>query len=102
MREYINLVGLVFLLSLIFYPFELLLPAEKGQPLAKRLLNLAYVPFFLALAMFVLQPRENESPPSGLRDGKESRPVSEATIAPMLAWYRTSSRQLKRISRYVF
>jgi hypothetical protein len=31
MREYINLVGLVFLLAFIFYPFELLLPAEKAQ-----------------------------------------------------------------------
>jgi sterol desaturase/sphingolipid hydroxylase (fatty acid hydroxylase superfamily) len=59
MSEYINLVGSVFLLSLVFYPFELLLPAEKGQPVTKRLVNLAYVPLFLALVIFVLQPVAN-------------------------------------------
>jgi sterol desaturase/sphingolipid hydroxylase (fatty acid hydroxylase superfamily) len=59
MRDYINLLGLVLLLSLVFYPFELLAPAEKGQPFAKRLLNLAYMPVFLALALFVLAPVVN-------------------------------------------
>jgi sterol desaturase/sphingolipid hydroxylase (fatty acid hydroxylase superfamily) len=59
MSEYINLVGSVVILSLVFYPFELLLPAEKGQPVTKRLVNLAYVPLFLALAIFVLQPVAN-------------------------------------------
>jgi sterol desaturase/sphingolipid hydroxylase (fatty acid hydroxylase superfamily) len=59
MREYINQVGVVFLLTVIFYPIELILPAEKGQPLAKRLLNLAYVPLFLALAFFVVAPVAN-------------------------------------------
>ena len=47
------------MLSLIFFPLELLAPAEKGQPLSKRLFNLVYVPLFLALALFVLQPLSN-------------------------------------------
>jgi sterol desaturase/sphingolipid hydroxylase (fatty acid hydroxylase superfamily) len=59
MREYVNLVASVLFLSLIFYPLELLLPAEKGQALSKRLLNLAYVPVFLALTIFVVQPVAN-------------------------------------------
>ena len=56
MHEYVKLVGSVFLLSLVFYPFELLVPAEKNQPLTKRLLNLGYVPLSLAFAIFVMQP----------------------------------------------
>jgi sterol desaturase/sphingolipid hydroxylase (fatty acid hydroxylase superfamily) len=56
---YLNLVGSVALLSLVFYPFELLLPAEKNQPLANRVFNLAYVPLFLAVVVFVLQPLMN-------------------------------------------
>jgi sterol desaturase/sphingolipid hydroxylase (fatty acid hydroxylase superfamily) len=59
MRAYINQVGIVLLLTVIFYPLELIIPAEKGQPLAKRLLNLAYVPLFLAFAFFVLAPVAN-------------------------------------------
>jgi sterol desaturase/sphingolipid hydroxylase (fatty acid hydroxylase superfamily) len=56
MRNYINLVGSVMLLSLVFYAFELLVPAEKNQSFGKRLVNLAYMPLFLAIALFVLQP----------------------------------------------
>jgi hypothetical protein len=48
--EYFRMAGSVILLSLIFFPLELLAPAEKGQPLTKRLFNLVYVPLFLALA----------------------------------------------------
>jgi sterol desaturase/sphingolipid hydroxylase (fatty acid hydroxylase superfamily) len=59
LKQYASLVGSVFLLSLIFYPFELIAPAEKQQPFIKRLFNLAYVPFFLALAIFVLPPLVN-------------------------------------------
>jgi sterol desaturase/sphingolipid hydroxylase (fatty acid hydroxylase superfamily) len=57
--EYFKLVGSVILLSLIFFPLELLAPAEQGQPISKRLLNLAYVPLFMALALFVVQPSSN-------------------------------------------
>ena len=57
--QYTSLVGSVILLSLIFLPFELIAPAEKHQHIAKRLFNLAYVPLFLALAIFILQPLLN-------------------------------------------
>lgn len=57
--NYSSLVGSVLLLSLVFYPFELLLPAEKNQPFAKRLVNLAYVPIFLLAVVFVLNPIAN-------------------------------------------
>ena len=57
--NYLSLVGSVLLLSLVFYPFELLVPAEKNQALTKRLFNLAYIPFFLAIAILVLQPIAN-------------------------------------------
>ena len=57
--EYLSLVGSVIVLSLIFYPFELLAPAERKQPFSKRLINLLYVPLFLALAIFFLQPLAN-------------------------------------------
>lgn len=56
LREYLNLLGSVYLLALIFYPLELLVPAEKGQALGQRLLNLAYMPLFLAAIIFLLQP----------------------------------------------
>src|SRR5438132_656923 len=54
LSQYASLVGSVFFLSLVFYPFELLAPAERQQRFAKRIFNLAYIPFFLALAIFVL------------------------------------------------
>jgi sterol desaturase/sphingolipid hydroxylase (fatty acid hydroxylase superfamily) len=56
LQEYLKLVGSVYLISLIFYPFELLAPAEKGQPVVKRLLNLAYLPLILAAILLLLQP----------------------------------------------
>lgn len=58
-REYLGLVGWVFLLSLVFYPFERLAPAEKDQLTAHRLINLAYVPLLLAFAILVLRPISN-------------------------------------------
>ena len=57
--NYFNLVGWVLFLSLIFYPFELLAPAEKRQPWSKRLVNLAYVPIFLLAVVFILNPLAN-------------------------------------------
>jgi len=57
--DYLNLVGSVLFLSLVFYPFELLAPAEKRQPWSKRLVNLVYVPASLLAALFVLQPVAN-------------------------------------------
>lgn len=59
LNSYVNLVSSVLLLALIFFPFEVVWPAEKNQPLRKRLINLAYVPVFLALAMLVVQPLAN-------------------------------------------
>ncbi|MFY9621324.1 MAG: sterol desaturase family protein [Pyrinomonadaceae bacterium] len=59
LREYLALVGSVVLLTLIFYPFELLAPAERKQPFSKRLINLLYVPIFLALVVLVLNPMAN-------------------------------------------
>jgi len=57
--SYLTLVASVLLLALVFYPFELLAPAEKHQTLGKRLFNLAYIPFFLAVAVLILQPIAN-------------------------------------------
>ena len=54
LRDYLNLVGSVVLLALIFYPFELLAPAERKQSFSKRLVNLLYVPIFLAVAILFL------------------------------------------------
>ena len=59
LREYLNLVGSVLLLTLIFYPFELLAPAERKQSFSKRLVNVLYVPVFLAVAILLLQPLAN-------------------------------------------
>lgn len=59
LREYLTLVGSVVLLTLIFYPFELLAPAERNQPFSKRLINILYVPLFLAVAVLILQPLAN-------------------------------------------
>jgi len=56
---YVKLVGYVVLVSLVFYPFELLAPAEKGQNFVKRLINLVYVPVILGLMIFVAQPVAN-------------------------------------------
>jgi sterol desaturase/sphingolipid hydroxylase (fatty acid hydroxylase superfamily) len=53
---YLSLVGSIFLTALIFYPFELLFPAEKKQPWAKRLVNLLYVPVLLAVGLIFIQP----------------------------------------------
>src|SRR6185436_12107261 len=54
--SYLNLVGSVLILSLVFYPFELLAPAERNQPFGKRLVNLVYAPISLFGIVFVLQP----------------------------------------------
>ena len=59
LSNYLSLVGSVLLLSIIFYPFELLVPAERNQAFMKRLVNLAYVPIFLIGIVFVLQPIAN-------------------------------------------
>jgi sterol desaturase/sphingolipid hydroxylase (fatty acid hydroxylase superfamily) len=53
---YIHIIKWVFLLALIFYPFELLAPAERGQPFRKRVFNLVYAALYLALVLFVLSP----------------------------------------------
>jgi sterol desaturase/sphingolipid hydroxylase (fatty acid hydroxylase superfamily) len=55
LREYLNIVISVLVLSLVFYLVELIFPAEKDQPTAKRLFNLAYMPFIVALIL-LLQP----------------------------------------------
>lgn len=51
LREYLNIVISVLVLSLVFYLAELIFPAEKDQPTAKRLFNLAYMPFIVALIL---------------------------------------------------
>src|SRR5215210_1278589 len=56
---YVEVIVGVAVMSLVFYPFELLVPAEKGQPFTKRLINLAYVPVILAFMIFVAQPIAN-------------------------------------------
>jgi sterol desaturase/sphingolipid hydroxylase (fatty acid hydroxylase superfamily) len=58
-RDYLTILGWVFVLSLVFYPLELLAPAEKKQPLLKRLFNSAYVPVLLAVVIVLLQPLFN-------------------------------------------
>ena len=50
---YLDMVGTVVLLSAVFFLLETFAPAEKGQPLSKRLFNLVYYPFYLASVMFV-------------------------------------------------
>lgn len=55
LREYLNVVISVLVLSLVFYLVERIFPAEKDQPTAKRLFNLAYMPFIVALIL-LLQP----------------------------------------------
>jgi sterol desaturase/sphingolipid hydroxylase (fatty acid hydroxylase superfamily) len=59
LREYLNLVGTVFLLTLVFYPFELLAPAERHQPISSRIFNLAYTPLLLAFAILIMHPLLN-------------------------------------------
>jgi sterol desaturase/sphingolipid hydroxylase (fatty acid hydroxylase superfamily) len=53
MREYGNILLSVLILTLIFNFLELLAPAEKGQAISKRLFNLLYFPFSLALVFFL-------------------------------------------------
>jgi sterol desaturase/sphingolipid hydroxylase (fatty acid hydroxylase superfamily) len=56
---YINLLGSVLILSLLFYVFEQLAPAEKGQSFSKWLFNIAYFHFILAsilLLQFLFNP----------------------------------------------
>lgn len=59
LRGLLGLVGWALILSLVFYLLELLAPAERGQPLRKRLLNLGYMPFNAAVIVLVLQPAFN-------------------------------------------
>lgn len=59
LREYGNILLSVLILTLIFSFLEALVPAEKGQAISKRLLNLLYYPFGLALIIllqFLLAP----------------------------------------------
>jgi sterol desaturase/sphingolipid hydroxylase (fatty acid hydroxylase superfamily) len=53
LREYGNILLAVLILSLIFSFLELLVPAEKGQAVSKRLFNLLYLPFALALVILL-------------------------------------------------
>lgn len=53
LREYGNILLAVFILTVIFSFLELLAPAEKGQALSKRLFNLLYLPFALALILLL-------------------------------------------------
>jgi sterol desaturase/sphingolipid hydroxylase (fatty acid hydroxylase superfamily) len=59
LHVYVNLIEWVILLALIVYPFELLAPAERGQPFRKRVFNLVYAVVYLALVLFVLSPVVN-------------------------------------------
>lgn len=59
LREYGNILLSVLILTLIFSLLELLVPAEKGQAVSKRLFNLLYFPVALALVIvlqFLLSP----------------------------------------------
>ena len=58
-HTYLNLVGSVILLAVLFYPLELLGPAQKHQPLLKRVFNLLYATLYLAATLFILQPIAN-------------------------------------------
>jgi len=53
---YLDLVGSVILLSVVFYLFELRAPAQSYQPLSKRVFNLIYASLYLAATLFLLQP----------------------------------------------
>jgi sterol desaturase/sphingolipid hydroxylase (fatty acid hydroxylase superfamily) len=56
---YLDLVGSVALLSVLFFVLESLAPAEKRQPLSRRFFNLAYYPTVLVLVLsltFVINP----------------------------------------------
>lgn len=53
MREYGSILLSMLILTVIFNFLELLVPAEKGQAVSKRLFNLLYFPFALALALFL-------------------------------------------------
>jgi sterol desaturase/sphingolipid hydroxylase (fatty acid hydroxylase superfamily) len=50
---YLDMVGTVVLLSAVFFVLETFAPAEKSQPLRKRLFNLVYYPLYLASVLFV-------------------------------------------------
>ncbi|HKR02263.1 MAG TPA: sterol desaturase family protein, partial [Pyrinomonadaceae bacterium] len=59
LREYVSLVALVLVISLVFSGLERLAPAERDQPLSPWLFNLAYTPFillFIFLLGFVFNP----------------------------------------------
>jgi sterol desaturase/sphingolipid hydroxylase (fatty acid hydroxylase superfamily) len=53
LREYGNILLSVLILTLIFSFLEALAPAEKSQAISKRLLNLLYFPFGLALILLL-------------------------------------------------
>ena len=52
--QYLTTLAWAALLSAVFWIFERLRPAERDQPVSRRLLNLAYYPFILA-TVFALQ-----------------------------------------------
>jgi sterol desaturase/sphingolipid hydroxylase (fatty acid hydroxylase superfamily) len=54
-RQYLSTLIWALLLLLIFYLLERLVPAEKAQPRAGRIFNLAYTPLVIAI-IFLLQP----------------------------------------------
>lgn len=59
LREYVTLVGSVFVIALVFRGLERLAPAERDQPHSAWLFNLAYTPFvllFILLLHFVFSP----------------------------------------------
>jgi sterol desaturase/sphingolipid hydroxylase (fatty acid hydroxylase superfamily) len=59
LREYGNILLSLFILTVIFSFLELVAPAEKGQGISKRLLNLLYLPAALAIALltqFIFAP----------------------------------------------
>jgi sterol desaturase/sphingolipid hydroxylase (fatty acid hydroxylase superfamily) len=51
---YLNLIGTVLVLTALFYGLELLVPAEKGQPVSKLLFNTTYY-FFIVAGILGLQ-----------------------------------------------
>jgi sterol desaturase/sphingolipid hydroxylase (fatty acid hydroxylase superfamily) len=54
--QYFNLTGSMLLLLAIFYLMEMLTPAERGQPLSKRLFNVAYMMLFMVVLLCITQP----------------------------------------------
>jgi len=58
----------------------------------------AFFPFIDMLFGTYYRPRENEYPPTGLRDAESESYLHESTISPLSAWYKMTSKRLAGFS----